>query len=150
MNPEITTSTERAATVEAEPRLSLSELQSLLRDAAALERASRPIHIHQDSSAVTVLPTDPAHMPPRHPGIDVRYPAQAEAEYVVPWAPLRHPVSVRTWGATLAYGGVGVLLTGAADGVATGDGTLSVGACIAGLVAIVAGIARAQFEDGAR
>lgn len=150
---EITTRTERTATAEPEPSLTLTQLHSLLRDSAALARAERPIIIAPSTApAVTVLPTDPGHRA-AHPGIDVtvpggRHPSAAEAQYAIPWAPLRHPVSVRAWGATLAYLGVGSLLAGAADGIVAGDSTLSVGACVGGLAAIVAGIIRAQFEDG--
>lgn len=50
---------------ETEPRLTLSQLQGLLREAAAIERAQRPIVIH----------TTPAPAP--HPGSDVRIPAPA-------------------------------------------------------------------------
>lgn len=152
MNPEITTAAERGpAAAEAEPRLTLTELQSLLRDAAAVERASRPIVIKPSTDpAVTVLPTEAGYAPLQHPGISIRVPNAAEETYVVPWAPLRHPVPVRAWGATLAYLGVGALLAGAADGVVAGDSPLSVGGCIVGLAVIIAGLIRSQFEDGAR
>lgn len=162
MNPEISTRAERAATVEPEPSLTVSQFASLLHAAAEVERARRPIVLHGPEvlSSQHLPETQPANVvrptglsgfhSPQHPGIDVRYPSAAEAAYVAPWAPLRHPVSVRAWGATLAYAGIGVLLTGAGDGVVAGDSTLSVGACIGGLAAIVIGLIRAQFEDGAR
>lgn len=43
MDQQIITGTERAPVVEDEPRLTLTQLHNLLRDAAALERAQRPI-----------------------------------------------------------------------------------------------------------
>jgi hypothetical protein len=64
---EIMTSTERAGTAEAEPRLTLTELHTLLRDAAALERASRPIYMQPAAQ--------PAPEP--HPGTDVTIPGPA-------------------------------------------------------------------------
>jgi hypothetical protein len=61
------TLTTTSAHGEAEPRLTLSQLQGLLREAAALERAQRPIVIH---------PTTQTAAAP-HPGIEVRIPAPA-------------------------------------------------------------------------
>lgn len=65
MNPEITTRTDRATIAEPEPMLTFSQLQSLLRDAAALERAQRPI----------VIQPATLHAAAHHPGIDIRIPA---------------------------------------------------------------------------
>jgi len=65
MDREITTRAERHAPSETEPTLTLSQLQGLLREAAALERAQRPIIIH------TAIEAAPAP----HPGIAVRIPA---------------------------------------------------------------------------
>jgi hypothetical protein len=50
-----------------EPTLTLSQLQSLLREAAAYERAQRPIVLH--------TATAPVAAPAPHPGIEVRIPA---------------------------------------------------------------------------
>jgi hypothetical protein len=55
--------TPTAAPGETEPRLTLSQLQGLLREAAALERAQRPIVVHT------------ATAPAPHPGADVHIPA---------------------------------------------------------------------------
>lgn len=73
------------ATTE-EPSLTLTQLQELLRDAAALERASRPIVLHG--------PAQPAVAPqaaPQHPGVDIRYPAApvtAESRSEHNWWPM--------------------------------------------------------------
>jgi hypothetical protein len=56
-----------AAPGETEPRLTLSQLQGLLREAAALERAQRPIVIHAATQTA----------PAPHPGADVRIPTPA-------------------------------------------------------------------------
>jgi len=77
---DITTRIERAATAEPEPRLSLSELRALLADAAALERAQRPI-VMQPATLTATAP---------HPGIDIRIPA-------TPVAPAAARPSGRSW-----------------------------------------------------
>lgn len=64
---EITTRTERTGTAEVEPKLTISQLQGLFREAAALERAQRPIILHGPET------------PPVRPGIDVRIPAAPAA-----------------------------------------------------------------------
>jgi hypothetical protein len=67
MDFEITTRAERTAPGESEPRLTLSQLQGLLREAAALERAQRPIVIQPSTTTA----------PAPHPGAEVRIPAPA-------------------------------------------------------------------------
>jgi hypothetical protein len=67
VNPEITSSAVRTATDEPEPTLTISQLQSLLRAAAELERASRPIYLQPAAQ--------PATAP--HPGADIRVPSPA-------------------------------------------------------------------------
>ena len=62
---EIISAAERTTLAEPEARLSLSELHTLLREAAAYERAQRPIVLHGPETAVTVP----------HAGIDVSVPA---------------------------------------------------------------------------
>ena len=71
---EITTATD--TTPEAEPRLTLSQLQALLREAAAYERAQRPVVLHGPHPYPA-----PAHQaaPATHPGIDVRIPGPPAA-----------------------------------------------------------------------
>jgi hypothetical protein len=70
--PVVITSTERAASGEPEPKLTLTQLQGLLREAAAYERAQRPIVLH-----------GPQTTPATHPGIDVCIPASAATTLTV-------------------------------------------------------------------
>lgn len=62
MNPEITTYTEQAAAGAPETRLSLSELRTLLREAAAYERAANPapVVVHTAPQPATAPQTAPA------------------------------------------------------------------------------------------
>lgn len=76
MDPEITTSVERtkAETGGVEARLTVSELRGLLREAAAYERAQRPIVVQE--------------APPRstgvgHEGVDIQIPPTAPEHEVV-------------------------------------------------------------------
>jgi hypothetical protein len=55
---------------EAEPRLTLSQLQALLNAAAAYERAQRPVVLHGPQTAPTLAPAT-------HPGIGVHVPGPA-------------------------------------------------------------------------
>ena len=75
MDQQIVTSAERTAPGEAEPKLTISQLQVLLREAAALERAQRPIVIRPAAeTTVTSRVSSPASAP-EHGGVDVRVPA---------------------------------------------------------------------------
>ena len=80
--------TPTAAPGETEPRLTLTQLQGLLREAAALERAQRPIVIHPTTQAAP------------HPGADIHIPAPVSPVATVsrernPW-PLVFMVSACT------------------------------------------------------
>ena len=66
--------TPTAAPGETEPRLTLTQLQGLLREAAALERAQRPIVLHGPEAHPA-----PATRAAAHSGIDVRVPASPVA-----------------------------------------------------------------------
>lgn len=57
---EIITRAERTTTGETEPTLTLSQLQGLLRAAAELERAQRPIVVHSAPQPATTAQTAPA------------------------------------------------------------------------------------------
>jgi hypothetical protein len=67
---EIITGAERAQPDTAEPLLTLSQLQQLLREATAYERAKRPIILHAATEAA----------PAGHPGITVTVPTGPAAE----------------------------------------------------------------------
>lgn len=144
---EIITSAERAATAEAEPRLTLTELQGLLRDAAALGRAQRPIVLRtaaETAATAITLPTTAGFAPPLHPGIDVT----VQAEPGVGWAVLRHPEPVRRgWGVMATYASMLTVLVGAAGATVTDGNAATVVAIAAGLAGTVAGIARAVTEQ---
>jgi hypothetical protein len=159
VNSEITTSAERAAAVQfldsgavPETLVSLSQITGLLRAAAEVERAKRPVYIQPSTvPAVTVLPTGAAYAPQQHPGVDIRYSSPAEAAYVVPWAPLRHPgPAAFAWGVRLVYAGVGLLLAGSAGATVTDGNGAAVGACVVGIGAIIGGTARATVEENQR
>jgi hypothetical protein len=56
LGPVVITGTERAAFGEPEPRLTLSQLQVLLREAAAYERAQRPIVLYGPETSAAPQP----------------------------------------------------------------------------------------------
>lgn len=99
MEPEIITRTEAGGKFpqasEAEPALTLSQLQSLLRAAADLERAQRPIVLHTAQQPATAPHTAPAGasmfvpMPPAAPAVQA---PQQPSEFN-PW-PLVFSVSM--------------------------------------------------------
>lgn len=60
-----------AQAAETEPTLTLTQLQNLLREAAAYERAQRPVILH---TAPAQPATAPHTAPTGHPGIDVTVP----------------------------------------------------------------------------
>jgi len=78
----------------AEPKLTLSQVQALLREAAAYERAQRPIVLHTGSAPVTA----PQTAVEGHDGINVTVPA-------APVAPALHKTPLRRLytGAEAAY-----------------------------------------------
>jgi hypothetical protein len=83
MDQQITTLTEQlganlAPTSAAEPTFSLAQFQALLRDAAAYERAQRPIVLHGPEAATQTA---------AHGGIDVRVPAPPTVTAQTPRAP---------------------------------------------------------------
>lgn len=138
-----------------EPRLSLSELRGLLRDAAALERSQRPIVIRssadafgaeQQAAPAPIIVVD-SRTAPDWTTLAAPAGAMVAPMFAAPAAPLRRPIAVRYWGARLAYAGVAALLAGAADGAVTGTATASVAACAVGIGAIVAGVVRAEVEQ---
>jgi hypothetical protein len=145
--PEITTAAERAhtttGTAEAEPLMTFTQLQALLREAAAIERAGRPIVIRPAAEA---FPAPVAEQPA---------PVTAAAVAVVPVpvaeappAPVRNPAPAgRGWGLWLVYASITTLLAGAADGIVAGTAPAPVTACAFGIVGIVAGTARAITEQ---
>lgn len=155
MNPEITTAAERAATTattataEPETKLTLSQLHSLLRDAAALERAHRPIVPH--AAAVTVpaaitLPTVAGYAPPCHQGLDITIPSVPEAG--AGWAELLHCAPSRPgWGVRLACCSMVATLAGAAAAGATDGDLAAVGLAAAGVLGAIGGIAQAVAEQ---
>ena len=106
---DVQTSGARAVAVD-EPRLSLTELRQLLREATAYERAQRPIVLHG--------PEQPARAPQTtvagHEGIDVTVPAAPEAP-ALRKSPLRRLYT----GAEAAYMVCAAVLgTGAVSGIA--------------------------------
>lgn len=93
MDHEIITRTEQVgaklaptSTAEAEPRLTITELHSLLRAAADLERASRPIYMQPAAQPVPVP----------HPGADIRVPSRAAPAAFTTVAP--QPDKRSPWG----------------------------------------------------
>jgi len=142
---EIITGAERAAATTGEPLMTLSQLTGLLNAAAALEQARRPIVLHATTEvapAVTVLPTDPGHLPPvAAAGVMVA------PMFAAPAAPLRHGVHVNRWGVKFAYASIAAALAGAADGVVSGTAPLSVSLVALGILGAVAGTARALGEN---
>jgi hypothetical protein len=112
-----------------EPSLTLTQLRALLRDAAAYERAQRPVVLHQ--APETAPATAPAPVPAA----------------VVP-ALMPAPVRPRpAWGVRLVYASVAALVTGAADGVFCGTAPLPVLLCAAGILGTIGGTARALTEE---
>ena len=93
-----------------EPKLTLTQLRGLLQDAAALERAQRPIVLNT-SSAPTTAPQAGGHG-----GIDVRVPAPPVTTAATPHAPKERNVWPLAFTASL----VGVV-TSAAAAAATGS-----------------------------
>jgi hypothetical protein len=140
---EITTGTEAG---NSEPRLTLTELRGLLRDAAALERAQRPIVVRPSTEAPVTVPPTGAPDVPAHAGIDVTMPAVVE--YGVGWAVLRHrPPSRRPWGVRLAYASMLTALAGVAAATMTDGNAAAVGVCATGLAGVIGGIARTVTEQ---
>lgn len=82
MEPQIIPRAERTAVAEPEVRLTLSELQTLLREAAAYERAANPapVVLHGPETAT-------AAQTAVHGGIDVRVPAAPVTTAQGPHAP---------------------------------------------------------------
>jgi hypothetical protein len=78
MDPEITTSVERASTAsgEVEAKLTISELRGLLREAAAYERQEAPTRFNA----------------PAHEGVDIRMPPPGETEYVTVFVDRPHNI----------------------------------------------------------
>jgi hypothetical protein len=87
VNPEITTRTQQTTTGETEPALTLSQVQALLRDAAAFERAQRPIVLHATPQPAATAQASPAGadlyvpMPPA----SAFTPAAAQPDKRSPW-----------------------------------------------------------------
>jgi hypothetical protein len=61
----------RSPATEAEPTLTLTQLTALLREAAAYERAQRPVILHTPAEPVTAPQTAPV----AHPGVAIPVPA---------------------------------------------------------------------------
>lgn len=148
---EVMPAAERIAPAE-EPRLTLSELQSLLRDAAALEAARRPIILAPPTeapvSAQVAKPTGVDNLADlrRHPGIDVTVPA--ETVLAPAWANLRHRApAARGWGKRVALAGALLTLTGAGDGAVSSQAALPAAIAGIGLLTALAGLARAIAEQ---
>lgn len=150
MDQIITTGAERAqAAATDEPLLTLTQLQSLLREAAAVERAQRPIVLHTAPQPFTVIDsrTAPDWQPaPQGPDFHGRYPSPAEYAGVVPMAPLKPGVVVRHWGKPLGLAGVAAMVSGAGAGVVTGTAVAPIAAILAGLLAIAGGVVRGEVE----
>jgi hypothetical protein len=85
MDPEITTSVERASTAsgEVEAKLTISELRGLLREAAAYERAQRPVAVQEAPTRFNA---------PAHEGVDIRMPPPGETEYVTVFVDRPHNI----------------------------------------------------------
>jgi hypothetical protein len=65
MDPQIIPRAERTAVGEPEPTLTLTQWHQLMADAAALERAQRPIYLHPSPQTATAA----------HGGVDIRVPS---------------------------------------------------------------------------
>ena len=124
-----------AATADgpAEPSLTLTQLNTLLREATAYAQAQRPIVIYQPAPAPAVAVQPAASLAPAPTG---------PGPTAVPVSPVR-----RGWGVALVYASLAALLTGAADGVLTGTAPLPVLLCAAGILGTIGGTARALTEE---
>jgi hypothetical protein len=100
MESEIIASTVHAPDA-AEPMLTLSQLQSLLRAAAELERAQRPIVLH-----------GPQPVTAPHPGADIRIPATAFTRTPAPKPRNIWPLVFMTAGAVGFSSGTAAIATG--------------------------------------
>lgn len=155
--PEITTAAERAETTptaeagQGEPLMTLTQLHGLLREAAAIERAQRPIIIRPAAEAFT-----PTHAPAaaQPVGLDLAhasFPAPVSApppETGPGWALIRHHTpTAPAWGVRLAYAGMALATLGSAGAAVTDGAPAAIGAVSTGLAGLVAGIARAVHEQ---
>lgn len=154
---EIRTAAERAASVPfgtlAEPMVSLSQVENLLRAATEYAKAQRPIVLHTSSVPVgqeansSLAPVSPqvAQLTgagnPGHPGIDIPVPPP------VGWAVIRHRAPLRRgWGLQLVYASMATTLVSAAAAGTTNGNPGAVVAVAAGVIGTVAGIAQAVTE----
>lgn len=122
--------------LEPETTLTLRQVEQLLNAAAAVERAKRPIVIHQAAPAPVAVPL--ASTSPVHEGIDVRVPAVTA---------LRHRPCLHRVSGPLGRVSLVVALLGAGDMAWTAGSTIGAAAMAAGLLGAAAGAGLGVHEE---
>lgn len=130
---------------EAEPTLTLTQLTALLREAAAYERAQRPIVLHTPTAPAT----NPYAAPTVHPGITIPLPAAPTTTTA------QGPERRFTLAELVGWCGVGVAGTGIATMLALALGSPDIAtagiATVAGLAtSLGAAVASTQHDDQAQ